>query len=131
MKLRWILMTDKSHPDHKKCDEVYQWIAILQEDSTNEEIQEKMVLQYDDLVKSNCKIYSKNSSIQYDLIQVGMIGLLAALRRFYISYGKSFESFAITTIIGEIKRVIRNKTRSVHVPRRIKKLGPKIRKTIE
>ena len=131
MKLRWVLMTDKSHPDRKKRDEIYQWIAILQEDSTNEEIQEKMVLQYEDLVKSIARKYSKNSSIHEDLVQVGMIGLLAAVRRFDISYGKSFESFAIPTIIGEIKRFIRDKTWSVHVPRRIKELGPKIRKTIE
>src|SRR5699024_3234139 len=129
MKLRWILMTDKSHPDHKKCDEVYQWIAILQEDSTNEEIQEKMVLQYDDLVKSIARKYSKNSSIHEDLVQVGMIGLLAAVRRFDVSFGKSFETFAIPTIIGEIKRFIRDKKWSVDVPRRIKERGPEINTT--
>ncbi|MFP3360085.1 sigma-70 domain-containing protein, partial [Planococcus sp. SIMBA_143] len=46
-------------------------------------------------------------------------------------FGKSFESFAIPTIIGEIKRFIRDKTWSVHVPRRIKELGPKIRKAVD
>jgi RNA polymerase sigma-B factor len=45
--------------------------------------------------------------------------------------GKSFESFAIPTIIGEIKRFIRDKTWSVHVPRRIKELGPKIKKAVD
>lgn len=60
-----------------------------------------------------------------------MVGLLAAIRRYDESFGKSFESFAIPTIIGEIKRFIRDKTWSVHVPRRIKELGPKIKKAVE
>src|SRR5690625_1388649 len=60
-----------------------------------------------------------------------MIGLLVAVRRYDKSFGKSFESFAIPTIIGEIKRFIRDKTWSVHVPRRIKELGPKIKKAVD
>ncbi len=65
------------------------------------------------------------------LVQVGMLGLLAAIRRYDPDIGKSFESFAIPTIIGEIKRFIRDKTWSVHVPRRIKELGPKIKRATE
>lgn len=60
-----------------------------------------------------------------------MIGLLGAIRRYDESFGKSFEAFAVPTIIGEIKRFLRDKTWSVHVPRRIKELGPKIRVTVE
>ncbi|OJH15979.1 RNA polymerase sigma-B factor, partial [Bacillus obstructivus] len=41
------------------------------------------------------------------------------------------KAFAIPTIIGEIKRFLRDKTWSVHVPRRIKELGPKIKTTVE
>ncbi|MFD1335565.1 RNA polymerase sigma factor SigB [Oceanobacillus iheyensis] len=124
-------MTTKSQPHNKGEDEVYQWIEYLQKDPTNEEIQEKIVLKYQDLVGSIARKYSKNSAIHEDLVQVGMIGLLAAVRRYDPTYGKSFESFAIPTIIGEIKRFIRDKTWSVHVPRRIKELGPKIRKAVD
>ncbi|MFS0748983.1 RNA polymerase sigma factor SigB [Oceanobacillus sp. 1P07AA] len=124
-------MTTKSQPHNKGGDEVYQWIEYLQKDPTNEEIQEKIVLMYKDLVGSIARKYSKNSAIHEDLVQVGMIGLLAAVRRYDPTYGKSFESFAIPTIIGEIKRFIRDKTWSVHVPRRIKELGPKIRKAVD
>ncbi|PBB06069.1 MULTISPECIES: RNA polymerase sigma factor SigB [Salimicrobium] len=112
-------------------DEVYEWIAYLQEHPRDEEVQEKIVLTYNDLVESIARKYSKNSTIHEDLVQVGMLGLLAAIRRYDPSFGKSFESFAIPTIIGEIKRFIRDKTWSVHVPRRIKELGPKIKKASE
>lgn len=124
-------MTTKSQPHHNREDEVYEWIKFLQENPRDEEIQEKIVLAYQDLVESIARKYSKNSSIHEDLVQVGMLGLLAAIRRYDPAFGKSFESFAIPTIIGEIKRFIRDKTWSVHVPRRIKELGPKIKKAIE
>jgi RNA polymerase sigma-B factor len=124
-------MTTKSQPHNKGRDEVYQWIEYLQQNPTDEEVQEKMVLTYNDLVASIARKYSKNSVVHEDLVQVGMIGLLAAVRRYDASFGKSFESFAIPTIIGEIKRFIRDKTWSVHVPRRIKELGPKIKKAAD
>lgn len=124
-------MTTKSQPHNKRGDEVYQWIQHLQENPKDEEIQEKIVLTYQDLVHSIARKYAKNSMIHEDLVQVGMLGLLAAIRRYDPTLGKSFESFAIPTIIGEIKRFIRDKTWSVHVPRRIKELGPKIKKATE
>ncbi|WP_096270961.1 RNA polymerase sigma factor SigB [Paucisalibacillus globulus] len=124
-------MTTTSQPDNKGRDEVYQWIEQLQQDPLNEEVQQKIILTYKDLVESIARKYSKNSMIHEDLVQVGMIGLLAAIKRFDPTYGKTFESFAIPTIVGEIKRFIRDKTWSVHVPRRIKELGPKIKKAID
>ncbi|RKQ30936.1 RNA polymerase sigma factor SigB [Oceanobacillus halophilus] len=124
-------MTTKSQPDNKGRDEVYQWIEHLQNHPEDKEIQEKIVLKYEHLVKSIAMKYSKNAAIHEDLAQVGMIGLLAAVKRYDPSYGKSFESFAIPTMIGEIKRFIRDKTWSVHVPRRIKELGPKIKKAVD
>ncbi|WP_026908567.1 RNA polymerase sigma factor SigB [Paucisalibacillus globulus] len=124
-------MTTKSQPDNKGRDEVYQWIEHLQQYPLDEEIQQKVILTYKDLVESIARKYSKNSIIHEDLVQVGMIGLLAAIKRFDASFGKTFESFAIPTIVGEIKRFIRDKTWSVHVPRRIKELGPRIKKAID
>src|SRR5699024_12651512 len=113
-------MTTKSQTHNNREDEVYQWIEHLQENPKDEEIQEKIVLTYQDLVRSIARKYAKNNSIYEDLVQVGMLGLLAAIRRFDLTLGKSFESFAIPTIIGEIKRFIRDKTWSVNVLSRIK-----------
>ncbi|WP_163540011.1 RNA polymerase sigma factor SigB [Gracilibacillus sp. YIM 98692] len=125
-------MTTKSQPHSSKSEgEVYQWIRQFQENPDDKEVQEKIVITYDKLVKSLARKYAKNNMIYEDLVQVGMLGLLAAIRRYNPDVGKSFESFAIPTIIGEIKRFIRDKTWSVHVPRRIKELGPKIRQAIE
>src|SRR5690625_5440833 len=63
----------KSQPRNKGRDEVYQWIEYLQDNPTDEVVQEKLVLAYKDLVESLARKYSKNSSIHEDLVQVGMI----------------------------------------------------------
>ncbi len=97
----------------------------------DEEIQTALVKEFENLVHALARKFSKGQRHDEDLIQVGMIGLLAALRRFDPSFGRSFESFAVPTIVGEIKRFIRDKTWSVHVPRRIKELGPKIKNAVE
>ncbi|MDQ0352982.1 RNA polymerase sigma-B factor [Alkalibacillus filiformis] len=123
-------MTTKSQ-QHNSGEDIYELIDYLREHPESEETQEKIIYKYENLVHSLAKKYSKNSEIHEDLVQVGMLGLMAAVRRYDGSYGKSFESFAVPTIIGEIKRFIRDKTWSVHVPRRIKELGPKIKTAVE
>lgn len=111
--------------------EVYRWIERLQQDSEDEIVKEKLVLHFEGLVHSLARKYSQSRGNHEDLAQVGMIGLLMAAERFNAEFGKTFEAFAIPTIIGEIKRYIRDKTWSVHVPRRIKELGPKINRAVE
>ncbi|MCF6093751.1 RNA polymerase sigma factor SigB [Microaerobacter geothermalis] len=97
----------------------------------SQEIKTRIVTYYSDLVDNIAFRFASGKELKEDLYQVGMIGLLSAIDRFDPSLGKNFESFAIPTIIGEIKRHIRDKTWSVHVPRRIKELGPKIKRAVE
>src|SRR5699024_7234264 len=128
-KTGWRPMTTESqHHNVDKQKQIHEWIRMFQQDPEDEEVQMRLIHEYDSLVHSLARRFSKGKTIHDDLVQVGMIGLLAALRRFDFSYSHSFESFAVPTIVGEIKRFIRDKTWSVHVPRRIKELGPRIKK---
>src|SRR5690625_3794985 len=122
-------MVVQSQP-HKEHD-IYEWIKIIQANPDDKVTQEKIVKTYEKLVHSLAHRYSKNQSHHEDLFQVGMIGLLVAVKRYDGSFGGTFETFAIPTIIGEIKRFIRDKTWSVHVPRRIKELGPRINRAVD
>jgi RNA polymerase sigma-B factor len=54
-----------------------------------------------------------------DLVQVGSIGLLNAIERFDPGRGEEFAAFAVPTIAGEIKRHLRDRTRTVRLPRRL------------
>lgn len=66
-----------------------------------------------------------------DLVQVGSVGLIKAVERFDPELGHGFVSFAMPTIIGEIKRYFRDHTWSTHVPRRAKDLRPKVQAAVE
>lgn len=66
-----------------------------------------------------------------DLLQVARLGLVQAVDRFDVSRGSSFLSFAVPTIMGEVRRHFRDNTWSVRVPRRTKEIQLSIGATVE
>lgn len=111
-------------------EEINAWIKLYQ-DTQDEFAQKELVLHYQKLVESLAYRYSKGQSHHEDLVQVGMVGLLGAINRFDVTFERKFEAFLVPTVIGEIKRYLRDKTWSVHVPRRIKEIGPKIKRATD
>jgi RNA polymerase sigma-B factor len=61
-----------------------------------------------------------------DLVQVAYLGLLGAIDRFDPDRGIQFRSFAIPTIIGELKRHFRNTGWAAHVPRGAQELALRV-----
>jgi RNA polymerase sigma-B factor len=57
-----------------------------------------------------------------DIVQVGTIGLIKAIDRFDAERGVEFPTFAMPTVVGEIKRFFRDTSWSVRVPRRLQEL---------
>src|SRR4051812_9715296 len=52
-----------------------------------------------------------------DLVQAGLFGLTKALDRFDLDQGATLSSYAVPTMLGEMRRYLRDHTWSVHVPR--------------
>lgn len=71
-----------------------------------------------------------------DLVQVARVGLVNAVDRFDLATGKDFLSFAVPTMMGEVRRHFRDHGWSIHVPRSLqenylalKKVRPSLRQT--
>ncbi|MBC3839293.1 RNA polymerase sigma factor SigF [Streptacidiphilus sp. 4-A2] len=66
--------------------------------------------------------FRNRSEPMEDIVQVGTIGLIKAIGRFDPERGIEFPTFALPTIIGEMKRFFRDTSWAVHVPRRLQEL---------
>lgn len=64
-----------------------------------------------------------------DLMQVGYMGLIGAIDRFDPTSGYRFITFATPTILGVIKRYLRDHGWLVKGPRKVLELGMRLRKT--
>ena len=54
-----------------------------------------------------------------DIVSIGTIGLIKSAERYDLGRGVEFSTFAMPTIIGEIKRHFRDRARVVRLPRRL------------
>lgn len=63
-----------------------------------------------------------------DLVQVARVGLVNAVDRFDPERGADFLSFAVPTVMGEVRRYFRDATWSLRVPRRAKETSLQIAK---
>ena len=66
-----------------------------------------------------------------DLLQVARLGLVRAVDRFDADHGTEFLSFAIPTIMGEVRKHFRDHTWSVRVPRPVQETLLRIRPVME
>ncbi|MBQ1091253.1 RNA polymerase sigma factor SigF [Streptomyces sp. B93] len=66
-----------------------------------------------------------------DLRQVAALGLVKAVDRYDPGRGNAFESYAVPTVTGEIKRHFRDHMWTLHVPRRVQELRNRVRHAIQ
>lgn len=79
-----------------------------------------LIEQYMPLVVRLARGYTGRGEALEDLVQVGSEGLIKAVDRFEPGRGVQLGAYAIPTIVGEIKRHLRDRTWPVNVPRRIR-----------
>jgi RNA polymerase sigma-B factor len=89
-------------------------------------LREELVVQYLALAKHLARRYPRGAEEQGDLEQVASVGLLKAIERFDPDRGVTFTSYAVPTILGELKRHFRDRGWSVRVPRDLQELALRV-----
>jgi RNA polymerase sigma-B factor len=87
---------------------------------------EQLVQRFLPLARQLARRYQRGGEALDDLVQVASLGLLKAIDRFDPTRTTAFSSFAVPTILGELKRHFRDKGWSVRVPRDLQELAVKL-----
>jgi RNA polymerase sigma-B factor len=82
------------------------------------------------LARQLARRYQRAEEPLDDLIQVASLGLVKAIDRFDTDREVAFSSYAVPTILGEIKRHFRDRTWSVRVPRDLQELSLKVDRAV-
>src|ERR1700730_7360895 len=94
-------------------------------------VRDELIFSHLGMVRQIASRFSNRSEALDDLVQVGIIGLIKAIDRFDPERGVEFSSFAVPTIVDEIKRHFRDKSWAMRVPRRLKDLNVAVGRAVE
>ena len=84
-----------------------------------------------DLVDYLARKFMNRGEHVEDLLQVGYIGLIKSVDRYDIDRGLEFSTYATPTIIGELKRYLRDKGWTIRIPRRLQIKGFELNQAVD
>ena len=96
--------------------------ALDEDDPRREELRERLVTGYLPLAEHIARRFSGKGIAKEDLVQVAAVGLIHAVDRFDPAQGADFLSYAVPTVMGEVRRHFRDTSWPMRVPRRLQEL---------
>ncbi|WP_020660130.1 SigB/SigF/SigG family RNA polymerase sigma factor [Amycolatopsis benzoatilytica] len=99
-----------------------EFARLSADDPRHAQLRERLVTEFLPVAEHIAARFTGRGEQREDLVQVARIGLINAIDRFAPGRGPDFLSFAVPTIMGEIRRHFRDTGWSVRVPRRLKEL---------
>jgi len=92
---------------------------------------EELIRRYAPLARSLARRYSHTSEPFDDLLQVASVGFIAAASRFEPGRGTHLRSFAVPTMLGELRRHFRDTGWSVRVPRSLQERSKQVQVAVD
>jgi RNA polymerase sigma-B factor len=90
-----------------------------------------LIERYLPLARSLARRYDRRSESFDDLVQVASLGLVKAIDRFDPERGLAFSTYAVPTMLGELRRYFRDSRWALHVPREMQERVLKVNAAVE
>lgn len=125
-------MTSSSGSEYADLTDMFRHLMTLDGQSSKYSRQRDLIIERClPLADHIARRFSSRGEPVEDLVQVARMGLIQAVNRFDADNGAEFLAFAIPTMMGEVRRYFRDYGWSVKVPRRMKELGPQLKRAGE
>ncbi|MEV6171351.1 SigB/SigF/SigG family RNA polymerase sigma factor [Streptomyces sp. NPDC051954] len=117
----------RPYDDAPDTEAAFRRIAALPDGPERSALRQEAVCAWMPMAARLARRFRHRGETLEDLNQVAQLGLVKAVARFDPGLGTAFPSFAIPTILGEVKRHFRDELWIVHVPRRVQELRGQVR----
>ncbi|MFJ9117066.1 SigB/SigF/SigG family RNA polymerase sigma factor [Streptomyces sp. NPDC102394] len=116
----------RRHDDAPDTAELFARLTVLEDGPEREAVRDELVTAWLPMAHRIAGRFRDRGESVEDLRQVAALGLVKAIDRFDPERG-AFESYAVPTITGEVKRHFRDRMWALRVPRRVQELRNKVR----
>ncbi|MER6846764.1 RNA polymerase sigma factor SigF [Streptomyces flaveolus] len=115
------------HDDAPDTADAFRRLATLPEGPERDAVRDRIVEAWLPMAERLAGRFRSRGESFDDLRQVAALGLVKAVDRYDPARGSAFESYAVPTVTGEIKRHFRDHMWTLHVPRRVQELRNRVR----
>ncbi|WP_053914219.1 SigB/SigF/SigG family RNA polymerase sigma factor [Streptomyces sp. TP-A0875] len=118
------------HDDAPDTADAFRRLAALPPGAERDALRDRVVAAWLPMAERLAGRFRDRGESIEDLRQVAALGLVKAVDRYDPGRGSAFESYAVPTVTGEIKRHFRDHLWTLHVPRRAQELRRQVRNAL-